>query len=246
MRNKTIHTLLALAALSLCPSSHAAESGEDAAAFSAHSGSGDWKGSVVFWSPNDDEQWKAARGIRLQYTYWYEPDWGAAFGIGAETWDAKEEISVEAGDLPDGFSYGYAWRQKGSATVIPLSASLIWRHVFDPCWSIRVESGLAYLIVNSQIEFEEGVAIGANGEVLEVEEFRSEVDIQSSLMWTGGLDVHYRMQSMPEYSFFAGIGGRLSLSAGTTHVEGSPVRPGFTYDTDFDGFGLRLGMTAVF
>lgn len=204
-----------------------------------------WRFSADVIRPSQLLDWDGGFGVEAQYINWLSPAMGVAWAIGVQSWQANEEIDSYGEYLGGGVSIGYAGGLEGRATMVPLSVGTVFRLEFNQYWSATAELRFSYVLVNSNIEYNEYAAYGSRGQIVGGEGYSVDVDIDNNVTFGTGAYLHFRV---PQSSFelFAGITSQYDLVKGTTTLPRTPLTYEAQYDTELRSVGFRAGMMATF
>jgi len=170
--------------------------------------------------PGDDDTWDNALGIDVQYIVWNTPTLGFAASGGIGSWNVNDELLID-------YEAGYAMEIDGSATMLPLGASVLYRPSTSSSAKITFEAGLRYVIVNS------GINIAATDGYYYLED---EVDIDNGLVGIIGADLEFPLS--PTANFGLGAGYQSDLSKGDASWFGVELG-----DNELKGLFIRIGLT---
>jgi hypothetical protein len=206
----------------------------------------EWGASAEFIRPNNDLDWDAAFGVTLKYTRWLSDTRGVALSAGIQRWLVNEDIYSTGYDVGGGFGAGYAGGLAGDARMFPLSIGLVNLTRLAPHWDLRVELGVSYVVIDSNVQWVEAAALARGTQLVATDSFTSDVDIDNNLLAVATMDLHYRSQPDDPISFFAGLGAQFDLVKGDFSYPATPLSGALTYDNELRGLQFRFGVAGLY
>lgn len=179
--------------------------------------------------PRRDEDWSGGSGFELQVRFWESAHAGVALTVGAGWWDAVTEYA----ESDDG-RMAVATRIQGTAEVLPVGFSLLYREVLSPRVRLLLEGGLRYLVVHSEVEVQ---GVYATDETTAA--FRDRVRINSTLAVV--LGIGFQLQLSEPLGLAAGLAYQWDvMKPEERFLERSLGK------TSFDAAMGQLGLTLAF
>ncbi|MGQ9662667.1 MAG: hypothetical protein ACUVWX_10090 [Kiritimatiellia bacterium] len=96
--------------------------------------------------PGRDEDWASAGGFDAQLRFWQTENMGIALVVGAASWKAVAEYS----ESDDGET-AVATSIDGSAHLLPVGLSLLYREETGQTATIMLEAGIRYVLCDSEV-----------------------------------------------------------------------------------------------
>ena len=159
-------------------------------------------------------------GGELQYRNWgYDPI-GWAVSVGVEQFKANSDSS-DLG-VPSIGDYD------GDLMLIPVGASLLYKLMDTPDWTIALEGGLRYVVADSSIDFQR------TGEAR-----RENLDVDDSVIAVIGADLERRVSEGA--ALFLGVGYNVDVVQGEIAIPGDTLK-----DNELHGAFVRLGARVAF
>lgn len=170
--------------------------------------------NTQFPGTGDFDVYDTAYGLDLQWRSWCWGAAGFALTAGLEQWEA------------DDASNSWAAETDGSAVLIPLGASLLWRPVLQDRTAVVFEAGLRLAAAVSDLSVRD-----AGG--------REEVTLDPGVLGVLGLEIEHRISY--DVSVFGGVSYRVDLLEGAAEADRFDLM-----DNQWESFGLTLGLRYAF
>ncbi|OQW94687.1 MAG: hypothetical protein BWK77_08840 [Verrucomicrobia bacterium A1] len=119
-------------------------------------------------------------GAEIQYRYWFFDPFGVAFSIGAANYeidgnsDYFEPIRVD----------------DGSMTLLPVGPSALYRIAEGEVWTITLEGGIRYVLVNSDLKLATGQSVSVDDSVVGVLALKCDWQLTEILSVFSGIGYH--------------------------------------------------------
>lgn len=179
---------------------------------------GEWAGyfNVAFPGAGDYDLFDTGYGVELQYRYWVDAPWGWAAALGVSTWDAKSSSS-DLG-VPNLHSFN------GSATLIHLGGSGLYRILDTENVAVTLEAGVRYVIVDDDIDAKDANRGDA----------RQNLDIDDGIVGLIAADADFRLNDGFVLAF--GLGYQGDLVKGDISSRDDDLK-----DNELQAFFVRVG-----
>lgn len=173
---------------------------------------------VQFPGTGDFDLYDIGFGAELQYRNWHFDPIGWALSAGFGTWEANEDCR-KLGRIHTDFD--------GSVATIPLGVSALFYLYGTQDFSLLLEAGLRYVIVDADVDFiREG-------------NLSSTLDIDDSVLGLLALEADYYVSR--QFMVFGGLGYQQDIVRGEIQTPTGPLR-----DNEFTSLFVRLGGKFVF
>jgi hypothetical protein len=126
------------------------------------------------------ELYSMGYGVEAQYRYWFFEPFGVAFSVGAANYEVDSDSEDFKPIRVDG----------GSMVLLPVGPSLMLR-IFDrDTWTLTLEGGIRYVLVNSDLKLASGSEVSVDNGVIGVLMLNSDWYLSDALSVFVGLG-HY-------------------------------------------------------
>jgi len=165
-------------------------------------------------------------GIEFQYRNWAYDPIGWALSVGAASWEANSG-ATDLGRIHKDFD--------GSATLVPVGASVLVNLLHLDDFNLLAEFGLRYVWMDAELDFTRVIPAGDEGS----EEVPSTLTIDDSLMGVVALEGDYYLND--QFLLFGSLGYQHDLTRGEITTPTGNLR-----DNELCAFFLKLGGKLVF
>ncbi len=205
----------------------------------------EWSLHVDVARPGDDLFWDKGAGATFKYTVMQTKSRGFALSAGIQNWSVNEEIGLVGGDIGGGVVLAYASQLKGVAQLIPLSAAGVFRHQLSPKLDLNLEAGLIYILVNSNVEYDEAIGLASGGRSV-IDSYTSDVDIDNGLLAVIAADLRYKHVPSSKWTWLAGVGYQADISKGDVSYPATPITGAATGESELKALSFRFGLASAF
>ncbi len=177
------------------------------------------------------EVWQRAWGGELQWRRWWWSEFALALAVGVEQWAVDSKTLLIN---PSNVIHPYV---DGSALVVPVGVSLVWRPTqlaTDWAWAIEVGLRYAWISSDATVAFE---YIDHWGHLAKDEH---EVPFDSRLIGIGRLELSRKFDRTSDWSWVLAAGYRLDFSEGEKNWLDMDI------GNDFGGWTVGFGVRKEF
>ena len=187
--------------------------------------------TMGFWSgdPNESADWASATGFDVQARFWNSSHMGWALALGAQTWEARTEYTIEE----DEFGSLATWIE-GDTLLVPAGLSVLLCGHLGSHVSLLADLGVRYAFADSGINATVE-AIDSGGQMLVTQQ----IGVEDTVLGVVGLALEARLT--PEVAFEAGIGCQFDLLRPREDFLGEDIG-----STSFQALYARIGMSLSF
>jgi hypothetical protein len=202
---------------------------------------------ALYYAPDDDDVYDYGLGAELQFRHWITDRFGLALAGGVANWETKDQNVrlEEGGDIPpppdppppvplaDGDPFTDI-ELDGSVLLLPIGGSILYRPVRSDSFSITLEGGIRYIIVESSVDASIELFDGTDTLFLE-----DELKIDDGMVGVVAADAEARLT--PSFRLIGGIGYQFDLIEGDVKLQGEKFG-----DNELNAFFVRAGFAIDF
>ncbi|MBN2301256.1 MAG: hypothetical protein JXN60_01935 [Lentisphaerae bacterium] len=185
--------------------------------------------SAHWLSPSRDTDWSSASGVEAQVQFWHTRNTGMALAMGAETWNATDDVYEETG--PSSYTYSAVG---GDASVTLLGVSALHRAELMEGLNILMDAGIRWAFISSNIR-SDAVYEDAAGSTY----VSDTIEIEDTVLAVVG--VHLEGNLNENVSIRTGLSYRIDLSKPEETFIGESIG-----ETSFQAVSFSVGVACAF
>jgi len=197
-------------------------------AFAAPAEQTNLKTSLLYYIPSDDDVWDNGYGADVQLQFWQSETFGLGLSIGIANWDL-------AGSSTEGRDF--VLEEDGSATLIPIGGSVLFRPAVSGNATLTLEAGIRYVIIEADADVDYAVAT-SRGFIAGSAEY----DADDAVMGLVQADLEFPVNETA--SLFVGAGFQFDIDESEASV--NILGEEFATDVEGQAFFIRVGAIIEF
>ena len=179
--------------------------------------------------PRNSQDWNTSNGGEIQARFWRQDGFGTALSLGIDSWSARNERTQQSD--ASGASETSIF---GTAKLVPIGVSLLYRNAVADRVAVVFETGLKYAFADSGIHAE--VTLTENGQVHAT---RDTILTDSTVLWDIGVSIEGELEE--NISLLLGLGYQTDLSSPRETFRGEDIG-----STSFQAAIVRFGVRWTF
>ena len=185
--------------------------------------------SAMFYVPGDDETYSNGAGVEFQVRKWVQEKFGLALALGISGWGVEEQnifYSDPAGYIDINID--------GNVALFPFGGSVLFKPINTDSFSLILEGGVRYVLVNSNVDAEIEYFDGFSTLF-----FSEQVEIDNGFVGVVGAEVEKSITE--KFNLVGGIGYQYDISKGDAKLAGEDLG-----ENELEAFYVRLGVSGIF
>lgn len=177
------------------------------------------RGPATFIFPKD-EGYKTVFGGGIQAIHWMTNNIGFSVGIDLQLWKPDEEQRVTGVDYSYGIPINWSATLDGSASMLPLGISGLYKIHLNPETWVTTEAGVRYVIVTSDFDATYTAWASNEGRYARSSEIYP-VDIDNGAVGFAGIDIFHELSE--GWGLFCGVGYQFDIAKGKASIDGVEI-----------------------